>query len=253
MNRRLFLVGLAGATGATTITLPGLLLPQPALAQLATFDAAQYANMIRSLSNTITSLQQADAMINNQLAYYNQFIANNSLHIKDLWPHILPWLQKLASNSALGAAVPLTASDILARFKKAYPDWNPDQPYTPIYETAATSAKDSIRATMVVLHDQIPELSKEATDLESIVSANITPGKSQADLLRVGNQLSYQQATQTIQLRALIGQQISNESQFYSAMLADRLEERKRPGSAYLNSALVTASARLQAQHASGQ
>lgn len=229
---------------AATSALP--LVHTVASAQIATFDAANYAKAIQELqqqgyiaASTANSAERA-------LQSLQQLSSMNQLNVGTLYNLAMPYIKDITNAAQLNVKIPLTADQLLVKFANAFPSWNPSGPYAAIYQSAVTGARKAL-ATAI---QESQAIDNQVGTQDSTVTALIkTPPASIKDAMTISNYLAANVVASVNSLQSTMGHQFTDQGQFLSGMYASQEALRRSPGMATLISTFSALPARLQTVH----
>ncbi len=236
MRRALFLTSLSAIA-----TVP--LLSVPARAQVATFDAANYAKAIDELQQQGFIAASTASSAERELSSLQQLASMNQLNVGSLYNLAIPYITDIVNAAQLNVKIPLTADQLLIQFANAFPSWNPTGPYAAIYQSAITGA----RKAMVTAIQESQMIDNQVGKQDQTIATLIkTPPASIKDSMAISNVLAANVVASVNSLQSTMGHQFNDQGQFLSGMYASQEALRRSPGMATLISTFSALPARLQ-------
>lgn len=236
MRRALFVTSLSAI-----VIVP--LLSLPARAQVATFDAANYAKAIDELQQQGFIAASTASSAERELSSLQQLSSMNQLNVGTLYNLAIPYIQDIVNAAQVNVKIPLTADQLLIQFANAFPSWNPSGPYAAIYQSAVTGARKAM--VMAIQESQAidNQVGKQDQTIATLVK---TPPGSIKDSMAISNVLAANVVASVNSLQSTMGHQFTDQGQFLSGMYASQEALRRSPGMANLISTFSALPARLQ-------
>lgn len=211
MQRRQFLrTGLFAA--ASAVSFP-LIRPLRASAQIATFDAANFANMINEIANTTVVTSQQVTQIEEAMQIYNQIKMNGNVNLETIWPVLQKYDSKLLKSLDTSALLKNRGQTVFDIFSKEFPQWKPGQDYRAMYDLWRSGLNDNIQATAQALQATNEDAVKRDETLSAIVAQK---PHGTTDAIEKTNQLLNLAVHAISDLRGILSAQTKDQGAYYS-------------------------------------
>jgi P-type conjugative transfer protein TrbJ len=203
MNRRLVR---AVALAAALICAP----MQPAQAQVAVYDAANFAKNTLTELHTLQIVTDQATQISNQLQQIVYQVQSLRNFPNGIWGQIQENLQALTRIAKVGQSISYADTNLSSEFTHMYPGYEVPTDYTKVYTQWATNSLGGIQGALRSANLQSMQFQSEDalfSQLQGLSDGSV--GHMQA--LQVGNMIGVQEVQQLEKLRQLQMAQLQGE------------------------------------------
>lgn len=184
--------------------------PQPAHAQIAVYDAANFAKNALTELHTLQMVTDEATQITNQLQQIEYQIQSLRDFPNGIWGQIQEDLQQLTRIAKVGQSISYADANLSSEFTHMYPGYEVPTNYTQVYTQWATNSLGGIQGALQSANLQSTQFASEDalfSQLQGLSDGSV--GHMQA--LQVGNMIGIQEVQQLEKLRQLQMAQLQGE------------------------------------------
>jgi P-type conjugative transfer protein TrbJ len=184
--------------------------PQPAHAQIAVYDAANFAKNALTELHTLQMVTDEATQITNQLQQIEYQVQGLRNFPNGIWGEIQEDLQALTRIAKVGQSISYADGNLSSEFTHMYPGYEVPTNYTQAYTQWATNSLGGIQGALQSANLQSTQFQSEDalfSQLQGLSDGSV--GHMQA--LQVGNMIGVQEVQQLEKLRQLQMAQLQGE------------------------------------------
>lgn len=184
--------------------------PQPAHAQIAVYDAANFAKNALTELHTLQMVTDEATQITNQLQQIEYQVQSLRNFPNGIWGQIQEDLQQLTRIAKVGQSISYADGNLSSEFTHMYPGYEVPTNYTQAYTQWGNNSLGGIQGALQSANLQSTQFQSEDAlfgQLQSLADGSV--GHMQA--LQVGNMIGIQEVQQLEKLRQLQMAQLQGE------------------------------------------
>lgn len=188
---------------------------QPAQAQMAVYDAANFAKNTLTELHTLQIVTDQATQISNQLQQIVYQVQSLSNIPNGIWGEIQGDLKALTRIAKVGQSISYADGNLSSEFTHMYPGYEVPTDYTKAYTRWATNSLGGMQGALQAANLQSTQFQSEDalfTELQGLSDGSV--GHMQA--LQVGNMIGVQEVQQLEKLRQLQMAQLQGEFDYLS-------------------------------------
>lgn len=188
---------------------------QPAQAQMAVYDAANFAKNTLTELHTLQIVTDQATQISNQLQQIVYQVQSLSNIPNGIWGEIQADLKALTRIAKVGQSISYADGNLSSEFTHMYPGYEVPTDYTKAYTRWATNSLGGMQGALQAANLQSAQFQSEDalfTELQGLSDGSV--GHMQA--LQVGNMIGVQEVQQLEKLRQLQMAQLQGEFDYLS-------------------------------------
>lgn len=196
----------AAAVAAVLLCAPA----QPAQAQIAVYDAANFAKNALTELHTLLMVTDEATQITNQLQQIEYQVQSLRNFPNGIWGQIQEDLQQLTRIAKVGQSISYADANLSSEFTHMYPGYEVPTNYTQAYTQWATNSLGGIQGALQSANLQSTQFQSEDALFSQL--QNLSDGSAgHMQALQVGNMIGVQEVQQLEKLRQLQMAQLQGE------------------------------------------
>lgn len=181
------------------------------------YDPTNYLENAMSASNSVSSLFNQAAQINNQIHSIQYQVKNSGRFNGTQWRSLSGLVQKLDQTTRQGQALSYSASNLDAQFRQKYPDYTNSgygsTRYSDSYKTWSTTTLDTLRGTLDAAGLSARNFQSEQSTLETLEEQGRS-ASGRMQMLQVSSEISAENVNQLQELRRVMVNQTDAQNAY---------------------------------------